>query len=313
MKKQAAIALAGALLIGIAAGAQTEPDPEATDARKAKIVANLQLQFPQLADATVTVTTLTDSPYAGLDQGTLTVNFQQTQAFLVSEDDTELYLVAAGPIDVSLASAEVEAELESRRAGAAREAEERAEQLAEAIDGLPAKGPENAPVTIVEFSDFQCPFCARTMGTVEQLLRRYPEDVKIVYAHFPLTQIHPWAMPAAIAATCAADQDHDAFWQLHDAYFERQGEIDQGNVIDKSAEILDESGIDLTAWRACAADESSTAYQQARTRVQEQLALGGRMGVTGTPGFFVEGSFLNGAQPIDAFVPLIEQELDATR
>lgn len=268
------------------------------DARKARILANLEFNIPQLAQVNPTIGTIEDTDIEGLQEGTLIIN-GQPRTFLVTADDSKFWLLASEPIDVSRDAAEIEAEM-------AAQDSERMSRLSEEIAGEPVRGNPDAPVTIVEYSDFQCPYCARGFQTVEQLLEKYPNEVKFVFQHFPLVQIHPWARPAAIATECAANQSDDAFWVLHDAYFENQGELNPDNVVAKSKEYLAGSEIDLAVWETCASDTSSETYQAAAAEVDAELSAGQELGVSGTPGFFVNGEFLNGAQPISAFEPLIQ-------
>jgi protein-disulfide isomerase len=249
---------------------------------------------------------LEDSGVEGMDLGSFIVNGQQTQRFLVTSDDTQLYMLAADPVDVSLTSEELAAEIAEREAAAALEAEERSAALAQAVAGLPVRGNPDAPVTIIEFSDFECPYCARGYRTMEQVLEKYPEDVKFIYAHFPLGN-HPWAKPSAIASVCVAQQDPAVFWDLHDHYFENQSQFNETNVIDKSRTFLADSGIDLDTWAACASDASSEASQGASAVVDGLTSLGSQHGVTGTPGFFINGYFFSGAQPLETFDQVIEQ------
>ena len=278
-------------------------DASGDAARKEKILSNLKLKFPQLEQMGVEMGDIAASNYDGLDEGFFTVRGRQ-QKFLVAKDDTALYLVQGEPIDVSMTADQVKAELDKRAEEEARQAVERAEKLEAAIEGLPFRGSADAPVTIVEFSDFQCPYCTRGAATVEEILEKYPNDVKFVFKHFPLN-FHPWAKPASIASICAGNQNGEAFWTLHDKYFEEQKQLTPENVLAKSREYLGGSGIDMAAWTACAEDTDSEEYKAASAQVDADMALGQSMGVTGTPGFFVNGEFLNGAQPLTAFEPLI--------
>lgn len=300
MRQLTALALFALLLLPLAApaAAQEEGGVDDSQARKDRIIANLKSQLPQLAQMNVTVGAIEPTEIEGLEQGSLVLQ-GRSQPFLVTSDDTQLWLLASEPMDVSQDTAELEAEQAQRQA-------ERQETLASIVSGEPLRGNPDAPVTIVEYSDFQCPYCARGFQTMEQVLEKYPEDVKFVFQHFPLTQIHPWAKPAAVAAECAANQSDEAFWTLHDAYFDNQGELSVGNVVERSKEFLADSGIDLAQFEACAGDESSEAYQAAQAEVEAELAQGQELGVSGTPGFFVNGEFLNGAQPMSAFEPLIQ-------
>lgn len=298
-------ALMGALVLAALA---LLPASAAADARSDKILANLKLQFPQLEQLNLTMGSIEASPYGGLDEGSFTMASPQgnrVQRFLVSKDDTRLFLISGDPIDVSKTKAEIDAAVAEREAAEAEAARNRRAELAGAIEGLPVRGNPNAPITIVEFSDFQCPFCARGADTMEQILEKY-DDVKFVFKHFPLS-FHPWAKPAAIAAHCAAEQKDAAFWSLHDKYFEDQKAITPDNVITKSKEYLKGAGIDLATWSDCAENKESDAYKAASQAVDADMALGSKHGVSGTPGFFVNGRFLNGAQPLAAFEPLLEE------
>lgn len=275
-------------------GAQAPQD----EARKARILANLKHHIPQLAQVDASLGDLEPTGIEGLEQGVLMIN-GQPRPFLVTQDDKKLWIMVGDAVDVSRSAEEIAAE-------ATRQEAEREQELAQAIAGDPMRGNPEAPVTIVEYSDFQCPFCARGFETMEQVLEKYPQDVKFVFKHFPLDSIHPWARPAAIASECAGEQNPEAFWALHDAYFENQGALNAGNVIAKSKEFLADSGIDLAQWETCSTDSSSEAYKAAAAAVQADLETGQKMGVSGTPGFFVNGEFLNGAQPLTAFEPLIQ-------
>jgi protein-disulfide isomerase len=289
-------------LIWIAAPAVAQED---TEARKARILANLKLQYPQLEQASVTMGDIVPTEYEGFEQGSFNIAGRGAQKFLISKDDKTLYLVG-DPVDVSKSEAQIQVLVAEREAAKAREAEERIARLNEAIAGLPTRGNPNAPVTIVEFSDFQCPYCSRGANTVEQILEKYPEDVKFVFKHFPLG-FHNWAKPAAIASHCAGIQDADAFWTLHDKYFEAQKALNAGNVMAKSKGFLEGANIDLEKWSTCAEKTESAEYKAASAAVDADMALGKQLGVSGTPGFFVNGHFLNGAQPISSFEPLIQK------
>ncbi len=275
-----------------------------TDDRTARILANLKLAYPQLEKMNVQMGELKPSGFAGLEEGTFTVNGKQNQAFLVSSDDTKLYLISGAPIDVSRSTKEIATEVAKREEDESKKAAERQQKLETAIAGLPMRGNPEASITIVEFSDFQCPYCTRGADTVEQILEKYGDDVKFAFKHFPLN-FHPWAKPASIAAHCAGQQNHDAFWTLHDQFFKNQKQINPDNVLAKSKEYLGDSGIDMAAWAACAEDKDSEQHKAAAAVVDADMALGQSLGVSGTPGFFVNGQFLNGAQPIAAFEPLI--------
>jgi protein-disulfide isomerase len=292
-----------ALATGILLTLTSAPAAESADGRKARILANLQVEIPQLAEMNVVMGEIKPSRFQGLDEGTFSVPGRGEQNFLVSHDDKEFWMVGA-PLNVSRSSEEIAAMVAEKEAQKQRDAMAKQKQLDAAIEGVPVRGNPDAPVTIVEFSDFQCPYCARGATTVDELLKKYPNDVKVVFKHFPLG-FHNWAKPAAIAANCAAKQKDEAFWALHDQFFANQKDINAGNVMAKSRAFLDSIGIDLTAWGSCAEKTDGAEYTAAAAAVEADMALGQSLGVTGTPGFFVNGTFLNGAQPITAFEPLI--------
>jgi protein-disulfide isomerase len=164
-------------------------------------------------------------------------------------------------------------------------------------DGAPVRGAAGAPVALVEFSDFQCPFCAQAQATLKQILERYPGKVKLVYRDLPLDAIHPQARRAAEAARCARDQGK--FWEYHDMLF---GHFPQA-APDDLKQYAQQVGLDLTKFEGCL---SGGVHKAA---VQRDVDEGSRLGITGTPAFFVNGRPLEGAQPLEAFARVIEEEL----
>ncbi len=297
-------ALALLAATSLVAGLLWSAPAQAQQDRKTQILENLKLNVPQLAEVNPTMGPIGPSGIDGLDEGNFIVQ-GRPYSFLVTADNKKLWLIQGEAMDVSRSEAEIKVAVAERAEEARKANEARTAQIAASIEGRPFRGSEDAVVTIVEFSDFQCPYCTRGAATVEQILERYPNDVKFVFQHFPLG-FHPWAKPAAIAANCAGLQNPDAFWTLHDAYFKDQKQLTPENVVSKSETYLAGSGIDMNTWKNCAADTNSAEYKAEAANVDADMAFGQAMGVSGTPGFFVNGEFLNGAQPIDAFVPLIE-------
>lgn len=163
--------------------------------------------------------------------------------------------------------------------------------------GHPSKGSEDAVVTIVEFSDFECPFCGRVNPTLDQVMDKYGDKVRIVFRQFPLTSIHPNAFKAAEASLCANEQDN--FWEFHDAMFREQRNLGVDQLKEKAARL----GLDTEDFNDCL-DSSRFAEQ-----VQEDLRAGQELGVTGTPAVFINGRFLSGAQPFEEFARVIDNEL----
>ena len=163
----------------------------------------------------------------------------------------------------------------------------------------PSLGPEDAPVTIVEFSDFQCPFCRQASGTVYSLAEKYPEEVRIVYRHLPLETLHPRALAAAEASACAADQG--LFWEYHDRLFANPQAFGDEDLRGHAREI----GADGDVFDACV-DE----HEHAAT-VDADVAAAVELGITGTPAFVVNGILLFGLQSEETLDQLIRAELES--
>jgi protein-disulfide isomerase len=161
----------------------------------------------------------------------------------------------------------------------------------------PSLGPANAPVTLVEFSDFQCPFCQRVAPTLKELRSRYGDRIRIVWKDFPLTQIHPEAFDAAQAGLCA--QEQGKFWDYHDRLFANQAAL-QRDALKKYAA---DTGMDAATFSACL---DSNKYQ---ARVQASLDAGSRLGIGSTPTTYINGRAVTGAQPLEAFTAIIDEEL----
>ncbi|HKH50023.1 MAG TPA: thioredoxin domain-containing protein [Thermoanaerobaculia bacterium] len=160
----------------------------------------------------------------------------------------------------------------------------------------PAKGPENAPVTIVEFSDFQCPFCSRLIPTLDQVKAKYGDKVRLVFRQFPLA-MHAQAQKAAEASLCANEQGK--FWELHDAMFKNQQQLAVENLKAKAAEL----GLKADAFNSCLDSGKYVA------KVTEDMEAGTAAGVSGTPALFVNGRFINGAVPLEQITEVIDDEL----
>ena len=163
-------------------------------------------------------------------------------------------------------------------------------------DGRPAFGPADALVTIIEYSDFQCPFCSRVNPTMKQIKETYPKDVRIVFRQLPLS-FHDRARPAAKAALAAAQQGK--FWEMHDLLFTNQKALDDKSLETYASQI---PGINLDQWKKDLADP------KLETMVKEDETIAGKFGANGTPAFFVNGRFLSGAQPFEEFDKLIKEE-----
>jgi protein-disulfide isomerase len=165
-----------------------------------------------------------------------------------------------------------------------------------AIDAARVRGPANAPITIVEFSDFECPYCAGAENTLQQLAARYPTQIRLAYRDFPL-DFHPRALPSALASRCALAQGK--YWPYHDLLFANQQHLENSD-LSKFALQLD---LDTKKFDECVAHATYAAD------IQHDLDEGQKLGITGTPAFFVNGIVLSGAVPMEEFADLIDREL----
>ena len=163
-------------------------------------------------------------------------------------------------------------------------------------DGEPSLGPADAAVTIVEFSDFECPYCKRAHPTVERILKEYGDRIRFVYRDYPLPN-HPRAIPASKAARCAGEQDR--YWEYHTDLMSGTGDLSDGDLT-RRAEAME---LDMEAFNSCVASDRHDA------KVRAGLQDGARVGVSGTPAFFINGRLLSGAQPYEAFRKILDDEL----
>lgn len=167
-----------------------------------------------------------------------------------------------------------------------------------AIGDDPVKGPAAAPVTIVEFSDFQCPFCSRVNPALKQVEDTYGDKVRFVFRNFPLLQIHPQAAKAAEAASCAADQGK--FWEMHDRLFANQQKL----AVEDLKQYATELGLKTAEFTQCLDSGKKEAEWK------KDMEEGSSYGLTGTPAFFINGRLISGAQPFEAFKQIIDEELE---
>ena len=169
------------------------------------------------------------------------------------------------------------------------------------LDGAPIKGRADAPVTIVKFEDFHCPFCKEAQHTLAQLLTKYPDRVKLAHKDFPIDELHPAARTGHVAARCAAEQGK--FWSFHDLLFANGPKAAPADL----RNYAHAAGVDIASFEQCLASGRFVAA------VEKDVADGKRAGVTGTPAFYINGRMLSGAQPVEAFVKVIEEELAPRR
>jgi protein-disulfide isomerase len=168
------------------------------------------------------------------------------------------------------------------------------------IQGAPVKGGAKAPVTIVEFSDFHCPFCKQVVPTLAKIESKYGEKIKLAFRDFPIESLHPGASKAHEAARCANEQGK--FWPYHDKLF--AGPANSTPELFKR--LAKEVGLETVAFETCL---SSGKHQAA---IKKDIEEGQRLGVAGTPAFFINGRLLSGSQPLEAFARVIDEELART-
>jgi protein-disulfide isomerase len=161
------------------------------------------------------------------------------------------------------------------------------------------RGDGSAPVTIVEFSDFQCPYCKQSAATLEAVLAKYQGSVRLAFRDFPMRTLHPNAQAAAEAARCADEQGK--FWQYHDLLFADQSKLDKAGLLENARALK----LDVQRFQTCV-DKGTY-----RDKIDLDMQEGTRSSVTGTPAFFINGIFLSGTQTVATFGSLIEQELAA--
>lgn len=164
----------------------------------------------------------------------------------------------------------------------------------------PARGPSGAVVTIVEFADFQCPYCKQAEGTLHTLLADHPQDVRLVFRNLPLTPMHPNAEIAAAAGICAGRLGK--FWEMHDAMYQDQGALTHDALVETAQRL----GLDTDRFSACLSDRSTREALDSDARAALELGLGS------TPYFFINGRPLDGSVPLEKFESIIGEELERT-
>jgi protein-disulfide isomerase len=164
-------------------------------------------------------------------------------------------------------------------------------------EGHPSKGPEGAPVTIVEFSDFQCTYCKAVESTLREILKNYSTQVRLVYRQYPIAAIHPDAYKASEASFCAGAQGR--FWEMHDLLLNEPGSLKEEALKARAAKLQ----LDAAAFNSCLQSGKFA------DRVKQDVRDGARAGVSGTPALFINGRLLTGAQPYTEIAKIIDEEL----
>jgi protein-disulfide isomerase len=166
------------------------------------------------------------------------------------------------------------------------------------VGDAPFKGGSDAKVTIVEFSDFQCPFCSKGSVILAELEKKYGNKIKIAFKHYPLP-FHSQARLAAEASMCANEQNVKYFWKMHDAMFADQTKLDKDNLITTAKK----AGVKEADFKTCLDSGKFKA------RIDSDVAEGGKIGIKSTPTFFINGKLISGAQPVEVFSEVIDTEL----
>jgi protein-disulfide isomerase len=233
------------------------------------------------SDVQLTVGPLKETPIAGLMETDVAVKIgedKQVAQFYVSRDGKFLFRGELSDLSKD-PLAETRAKIQTRDAA--------------------VLGPTNAPVTLVEFSDFECPVCRNLHDALRALLPKYAQQVRVIFKDYPIEQIHPWARTAAIAGRCAYQQDPQAFWKVYDQIYDHQDVISAENAWDKMQEYASQSGLNADTFKSCMASPEPGAA------INASLANGQALEVNSTPTIFINGRRLVGA---DAH--LIEQYLE---
>ncbi|MEL6545270.1 MAG: thioredoxin domain-containing protein [Myxococcota bacterium] len=166
------------------------------------------------------------------------------------------------------------------------------------VEDAHQRGPDDAWVTAVVISDFECSFCARVEPTLNTLTRRYPAELRLIWKHNPLP-MHSRAMPASVAAECAGEQDSKYFWGMHDALFRRHNALDD-EALARHARTL---GLEMDQWRSCV--ESGRGKTKVKSDQQEVASAH----VRSTPTVFINGRFVSGARSVESYARLIDEEV----
>lgn len=221
-----------------------------------------------------------------------------SDSIAVPEDfEAQVLQVLRDNPEVILESVQAYQQQQERAQTESRQAAQRelAESPAEAIGDSPVKGAEAQELVLIEFSDFQCPFCARAHETVNEFMAEYGDRVTLTYKHLPLVAIHDQALPAARASWAAQQQGE--FWAYHNALFENQDRLGE----ELYAEIAEDLELDMEQFNR---DRESDAAVEA---IQKDLEMADRLGLSGTPAFFLNGEPLTGAVALSDLEAVLEQ------
>jgi protein-disulfide isomerase len=289
VSKNAAPLLLLLLSVILFAGAQTRQAPQQEPSSQTiqdKIAQYLRERFSVPATAKLAVGPLRPSIFSGFDLTTVTIEdagHQQTSDFYVSKDGD--YLIEGNIFGLNEnPHTEVERFIQTA--------------------GEPSAGPADAPVTIVEYADLECPHCAEEQQIIEKdLLPKYGDKIRLIFKEFPLFSIHPWAVTAAIANECAYQINPADFLRYRDLIFQNQNAIKNATAVQQLLDYGVQAGLDRDKLSACINAKSSL------PRVRQDYLEGEELGVNSTPTFFINGKMVSGSVSAQTFYSLIDQDL----
>lgn len=297
----AALLLGVLLLWGCGEGApgagdvQTPPAGRvALDAESAEVAKKIQANMKDFlitnkvpSAAVVTLKWVKKSPYAGMYEASFTIDVGGKKGRRSFYFDREAEHFVMGP--VYTVGEVLRPRIETRNMILADRA---------------ARGPMDAPVVIAEYSDFQCPFCGAASRTLRAILDKYKDDVRLVFKHMPLSELHPWAYDAALTAECAASQSPDSFWYFHDYFFDPANRLTGDNFKSKSLAYAESIELDKAKLSAC------VEKQEPKARIDYDLNEAINFGFSSTPTFVINGVVVIGNQPLSVFEEIIQEELE---
>lgn len=283
----------GAVFSACAQNAEPAPD---TETLKTKIAEYMSSLFPNLQDVSVGEIE-PDSSGPFLKAAVSFKNRGRPQNTEVHVTDDGKYLIIGQVWDLNVDPSR------ARWQQMAQGSEERAAGID--LTDRPSKGAADASVVVVEYSDYQCPYCSRAFNTLEgKLMEEYGDKIRLVFKHLPLEQLHPWAKKAAVAAACTYVQSPEAFWGMHSRLFENQKAITKENLREKIEEFGKELNLDGAALMTCFDEDGAVSVVEADLREAQQL------GVTSTPTFMINGTPVAGAVPFAEMASYIDRALE---
>ncbi len=292
MRKLSFWMVGGALAAALGACQPVQESGPPSEAERAQIEQRVQAYFKRSANLPVNVTVkvidLKPAQVSGLLEGNLEAsNGTNTQKVPLVLSRDGRYLIQGTLTD--LTADPFRANMEKMK-----------------LEGQPMRGNPTAGVTIVEFSDFQCPYCSKAYKTVEdEVLKNYGDKVRFFFKNYPLTNIHPWAESGALASECARKQSPEAFWKVYDFLFQNQQDISLDNLKEKAkGAAAGAAGVDVAAFEACF--DSKGALDVVKAQQAEAEALG----VRSTPTFFINGRKLEGAVPYETIKAALDEALN---